>query len=193
MILKAIPYQNETHEVTGGQFLEWEDRLEGIVGETPDERNQYFEWITYDYLQNHLGFFVKKPKFPDPRKQVKLEPLVDGKKEAKAKSRPEPLLAPVAPFGKNDWPLSNEGRPDFWTQEKVLREAERNLKTREELMERELQLRLKQASQKRIPKHIGGYDFKIYNKDGSELSILDMVKFFLMFAFIVGIVAAVGC
>jgi hypothetical protein len=149
---KSILYNKEMYELDNIlQYDEYQDLLNGITGETNEEQDASYEWITYKFLMNH-GYLVSEPKMPDPTKAP------ESKTKSKPKSKSK-VIEPRVNIPEPEWTPSKL----LQAQSKILKEQARFLKEKEKAHEkRELEFEKKEKI--RINKEIDNHYKAIQNR-----------------------------
>lgn len=161
MTIKAILYNGELYEdFDTGEYTEWEDNLDHIIGNTKAERDASEAWITYDFLISK-GHFVSQPTDPRPVENVE--------------ESPKPIIPP-------NTPRSRQKREPQWTQSQMLRERERILKEKEKLFDNKRKAVKRRKAPNARPTRRPARVTQFYNADGTPYSTGNYMNVIMMLA-----------
>lgn len=189
----TVPYGTDLFEVTGTEYLEWQEALEGCdEGDT-----NAMDWVTYDFLIRN-GYFVKAPAIERPKSEAEGEDKGKVKLETEFERRLR-LGAEGGSVGfresQGERVISGEAREPAWTPSKILSERDKLLREREraaKLKEEALQARIRDQQWREWNKRQNQtIDIRWYNPDGTEYTIGDWLKIILVAGIILSFIIVV--
>lgn len=164
----TIPYKNEFIEVSGEEYVAWEDVTEKL----PPENVAAFEWATFDFLIKN-GHMVTKPDRERPKTTTTIPPIDTGQRTKKAGKRERQGGIGYKGYG--------DGFHESWSQNRILNERAKLLREQEKWMrskQEAIEAAQKDLEWRRLHGEIRVTPFnpKFYNPDGTEYSLLDWIK-----------------
>lgn len=158
----TIPYGSDLFEVTGVEYCQWEDALEGI----DEGDNNAIEWATYDVLMNN-GYLVSEPDGKRPNTE-KNEKTTKTTKTAKTKRGGGENVVDTASLVTGEPKLvSGETREPVWTQSRILAERDKLLREREKIFN----LKEKALTQKIVEQQV--YERLVQEEKADSYTIKD--------------------